>query len=181
MPIEATTLNSLIDDWNTALEHTTAVITQHNEEVERKYKSGELLPESFLNAYLPVPKKVDYPSLSWVRWWKASWGWTLLARTDNGGGWLPFNSSDMQQAREEVRALITRDSVNKHLILNYDQVWRCAFSLTKCPLMYKHRSGAGQRAAKRRMGPQHDKKIHTIRGSRKSITAPWLNLMSLCN
>lgn len=49
MPIEATTLNSLIDDWNSALEQTTAVIKQHNEEAERKYKADELLPEAFLD------------------------------------------------------------------------------------------------------------------------------------
>ena len=42
--------------------------------------------------------------------------------------WLPYNHSDMEMAREEVKKLISEHGCHEHLILNYDQVWRNAWS-----------------------------------------------------
>ena len=86
----------------------------------------------------------------------------------------------MQRSRQETMELIAKAGVHRYLLLNYDQLWRAAWtpSGSKFKLHYKHRSGAGKRVPKRRAGAREDKKIHSVRGSRRSITVAWLALVS---
>ena len=116
-------------------------------------------------------------SESWVRSWKRMWGWAMLARSSDDASWLPFSHADMEMARIEVGQLMTKHSVHRFLILNFDQVWRNCWSLSKTPLCYKVRSLAGQRAKKAKVGSRIDKKLHSIRGARRSITVSWPDSM----
>ena len=163
-------MNSLIDDWNAAIEPMTCVIKEHNEQIQRDYEQNKLHPETVLSALLPLPKKVKYPSSAWLRWWKGAWGWTLLARSADEQSWLPYGHPDMEQARSETRKLFSEHNVHPFLLLNYDQVWRNAWSLQKVPLMFKRRSQAGTRAQIQKRDPRMDKKIHAIKGARRSLT-----------
>ena len=101
---------------------------------------------------------------------RSSWGWTLLSRSGDDSGWLPFSHSDMEAARQATKRLVTHEGIHPFLILNYDQLWRNAFTLRKTPLIFKDRSGTGRRVKKSRMNPRGDKTIHAIRGARRPIT-----------
>ena len=172
------TMKSLVDDWNASLEETTAMVENHNKKIDDAYRAGMLLPETVLNAIEPIPSKVSCPSDSWLRWWKGAWGWTLLTRSPDEAGWLPYGHCDMEAARSATKNLITQEGVHPFLVLNYDQCWRNAFSLNKAPLMFKDRSGTGRRVGKTKMNPRGDKKIHAVRGARRSITVPKLEVLA---
>lgn len=111
---------------------------------------------------------------SWIRWWRAQFGWSLLTRSGDDLQWLPYGHPDMQQSRKETLDLIDNQGVHKFLILNYDQVWRNAWSMSKHKLHYKDRAKVGSRCGKARPGQREDKKIHSIKGNRRSITVPKL-------
>ena len=64
--------------------------------------------------------------------------------------------------------------MHKFLILNYDQLWRNCWQMSRYKLCFKNRSGAGKRVRKVAAGMRADKKIHSVRGSRRSITVPCL-------
>ena len=167
-------MKSLIDDWNESLESRIQLVEDHNRKVEEEFKSGNLLPEAAIAAALKKPSRVTYPTESWLRWWKSAWGWTLLSRSGDEAAWLPYDDVDMAQAREEVQKLISQHGCHPYLILNFDQLWRNAFALQKVPLMYKDRAGTGHRSGKSKTSSKTDKKIHHIRGSRRSLTVTWL-------
>ena len=107
---------------------------------------------------------------NWIRWWRQAFGWSLLTRGGDDQQWLPWDSPDMVRSRQETLELIQEKGVHPYLVLNYDQLWRQSWSTSKFKLHYKHRSGAGKRVAKRKAGAREDKKIHAVRGSRRSIT-----------
>ena len=152
------------------------MVAEHNRDVENRYRAKEISAEQVLSSLEPEPKRINYPSDSWVRMWKSCWGWSMLTRSSDDSSWLPYTHSDMQTARDEVNKLVSEHGCHRYLLLNYDQVWRNAWSLTKTPLCYKQRSGAGKRIKKARVGTRIDKKIHAIRGSRRSLTDPRLLL-----
>ena len=153
------------------------LVRQHNQDVRDRYESGELSAEATLASLEPIPAKLEHPSESWVRSWKRMWGWAMLARSSDDASWLPFSHADMEMARIEVGQLMTKHSVHRFLILNFDQVWRNCWSLSNTPLCYKVRSLAGQRAKKAKVGSRIDKKLHSIRGARRSITVSWPDSM----
>lgn len=167
---QAQTMNSLIDDWNQALDSTVALVDEHNKNIAEAYRNDKLLPEAMLDAIVDKPQKISYPGHSWLRWWKSQWGWTLLSRAADSQSWLPYHHNDMQQARDTVADLMQSKGVHPNLILNYDQIWRNAFTADKAPLMHKERSGMGRKTAKKKIPAHGDKKIHSIRGARRSIT-----------
>lgn len=172
--LQVETAKSLIDDWNDGLEEMVKLTEAHNEDFGNQYREGHIHPETLLDGLLPLPSKVKHPTESWARWWKSAWGWSVLSRSaDEGSTWLPYSHHDMVQSREEFSKLMSEQQVNPLLILNYDQVWRNCFSIGRTPLMYKEREKGGDRAEKTRVGPKADKKMHAIRGARRSITVPW--------
>lgn len=174
-PAEAKTLADLIDDWNRTLDERCEVVKAANAEVGRKYKEGLLLPEAAIEALQPLPERLQYPSESWVRWWKSSWGWSMLQRSADDQQYLPYGHQDMAMARKLVKDMFEVEDppVHRYLLLNYDQVWRSCYSNSKYKLCYKDRSGAGQRARKKAIPRRLDKKLHTVKGSRASLTASW--------
>ena len=164
-------MKSLIDDWNSAHESTTKEVEQHNEKILAEVDAGTLPAHSALRGLTPLPKKIEYPGRSWCRHFLRKFGYSLLSSSDNSQAWLPYSHPDMQASREHMRDLI-QNKAHQALILNYDQLWRTAFSFGG-KLLYKERHLAGPRAAKRKANRVVDKKLHYIKGSRRSLTVSW--------
>lgn len=167
-------MNSLIDDWNAALPDMVKLVDDHNAAVKERYEKGEISSEAAMASLEPRPAPIPHPTESWVRAWKRNWGWAMLGRASDDSSWLPYHHSDMEVARTEVKKLVSEHGCHKWLLLNFDQIWRNCWSVSKSPLCYKSREQAGQRARKVKVGARIDKKLHTIRGSRRSITVSWL-------
>lgn len=168
--LKVETATSLVNDWNAALEEMTEETKAHNAKLEQDYKEEKILAETLIEGIQPLPVLLKHPTEQWARWWKASWGWSVLSRSgDEQAGWLEFSHPDMVQARDEFGKLLTEHGV----CLNYDQVWRNAFSIGRVPLMYKPREYAGERRHKSKLDSRLDKKLHSIRGARRSITVLW--------
>ena len=74
----------------------------------------------------------------------------------------------MKMYREHYQDLL-KDGVRPYMVLNFDQLWRCAFSWDG-KMQWKERGSIGKRGRKRRAPRQLDKKRHAVRGARKSIT-----------
>ena len=106
-----------------------ALVTEHNAKLQSDFEQGLLSAEAVLTAVQPVPVRIRYPTPSWIRWWKSSWGWTLLSRGGDEQGWLPYSHPDMAAARLDTKRLFSEDGCHKRLCLNYDQIWRNAFTL----------------------------------------------------
>ena len=173
-PFQATTLESLIDDWNATLPERTEMVKEWNKEIESQWRSGMLEHQTVLDSIEPLPRKLEVPGLSWIRAWKASWGWAMLTRGGDEQAWLPYTSSDMQAARNAVAAMFTKQNVDKRLLLNYDQLWRNSWSCSKLKLCYKGRRNAGKKTKKIPAGQRVDKKVHSIKGARQSLTVTWV-------
>lgn len=167
---KALTLESLIHDWNASLGARNKVIDEWNEEIRAKYQNGEILPETALDSLEPQRKPLAVPSSSWVRSWKAAWGWSMLSRGGDEQAWLAYSSSDMINARQGVRDQFAKAGVHPFLMLNYDQLWRQNFTTGNLRLSYKHRKNVGRKANKQRVTMKIDKKIHAIKGGRHSMT-----------
>eukprot|EP00438_Fugacium_kawagutii_P021030 Skav205788 [mRNA] locus=scaffold340:197261:201341:+ [translate_table: standard] len=165
------TLRSLIEDWNSALEARQSAVKAWNAELLAKYQAGEMLPETLLKSWEPEPQAFSTPSESWIRQWKASFGWSTLTRGGDEQAWLSYNSTEMEQARNQINSLFTSKNVHKFLCLNYDQLWRNSWGLSKHKLCYKHRRGAGRKVLKTAIGMKTDKKVHAVKGARQSVTA----------
>ena len=168
---QATTLESLINDWNDTLAERTEMVKEWNQEIESKWRSGAIESKTVLDSLEPLPQKLEVPGLSWIRAWKSSWGWAMLTRGGDEQAWLPYSSSDMQAARNSVQQMFTQKNVDKRLLLNYDQLWRNSWSCSKHKLCYKGRRNAGQKSKKIPAGQRVDKKVHSIKGARQSLTA----------
>ena len=163
-------MSSLVSDWNATLEKRNELITKFNEELRNKYESNLIHSQTFLNSYMQLEEPMTCPGLPWIRMWKACWGWSTLSRSGDEQAWLPYSSSDMVAARRSIRGLFESKQVHPFLLLNYDQLWRCCFSAGKTPMSYKHRQGAGKRVVKQPPSMKVDKKMHSIKGGRQSVT-----------
>ena len=166
-------MEDLISDWNSNLAEREKMVKDHNEEVSKRFKAGEIAAETAMSLLEPVPKKVKAPTEAWLRKWKQAYGWSMITRSGDDLQWLPFDHVDMQQSREETLKLLSHHAVHKYCILNYDQIWRSCYGLTKHKLNYKNREYAGHRTSKAKFGQRQDKKLNHVRGSRRSMTVPW--------
>ena len=171
---EAKTLEGLIVDWNCTHSQRVELVRRYNKELQDRLQNGEVSHETALRGILPEPKVVPAPSEAWVRHWKDVWGWSMVTRGGDEQQWLPWNHPDMVQSREDTRALISKENVHKFLILNYDQVWRTAWQMSRHKLAFKPRASKGLRGKKKACGPKESKKVHAVRGSRRSLTAAWI-------
>ena len=133
--------------------------------------------EAAMAGLTALPKPLKVPSASWCRMFQKNWGWSLLSAGSEAQAYLPYDHVDMVMSRNHVKDLFTTQGVHPGLLLNFDQVWRQAFS-HNAKLRFKPRHLAGVKASKTRPNKHSDKKIHHIRGSRRSITAPRRVTMS---
>lgn len=168
-------MESLIQDWNMSLSDRCALVDSWNEDLMARYRNGEVLAETVLDILEPKPERLTDPSQSWIRAWKAQWGWSMLTRQGEEGAWLPYSSSDMEIARNQVKEMFSKKNCHRFLLLNYDQLWRNHWSASRHKLCYKARSGAGKRVRKTAIGMKVDKKVHAVKGSRQSVTVPHSN------
>ena len=112
-----------------------------------------------------VPK----PDQRWCRGFSRRYCWGLLsASTDQAS--LPFHHPDMQLYKHLYQKMI-QQGVHPHLVLNFDQVWRCAFNWTG-KMRWKKRANVGKRSKKVKAPQTLDKKRHAVRGLTRA--SPWL-------
>ena len=141
---------------------------KHNKKILEKVDSKELAPFAALRGLLPVPKRVPNPSLSWCRRFLSNYGYSLLTSGSSAQAWLPYHHPDMLASREHLKQMLA-ESVHPALVINYDQVWRTAFTFGG-KLVWKPREEAGKRSKRKKLSQRDDKKHHYIKGSRRSIT-----------
>eukprot|EP00438_Fugacium_kawagutii_P030172 Skav221646 [mRNA] locus=scaffold1174:172793:177119:+ [translate_table: standard] len=115
------TAASLVNDWNANLEAAIAEVNAHNADLIERYQAGNLHPNALEAGLEPMPKRLKAPSRSWGQWFRQTWGWSMLTRSNDSQAYLPYNHPDMECARVAVKALVSEQNVNGALILNYDQ------------------------------------------------------------
>lgn len=175
---EATTLKDLIKDWNETLPQRLSMVKEHNASIEEKYRSGKISAEAAQKLLHDLPTLVKDPSNSWIRWWRQVFGWSLLTRASDDQQFLPFTHVDMQLSRQRTLDLVA-NGVHPFLILNYDQLWRSAWQMSAYKIHYKDRSKVGNRAHRAKVGQRPDKKVHAVRGARRSRTVSWLYMLQV--
>lgn len=163
----------LVKDWNAALKFGQDAVEEQNKKLLELVKNGEMTMEAALAGWSQLPHPVKPPSASWARSFQQKWGWSLLSKGSQGGGWLPYNHPDMVHARQATQALFESRGVHEALLLNFDQMWRTCFSFDG-KLRFKPRAFAGQKVPKQKTGQHESKKLHHVSGCRKSLTAPCL-------
>lgn len=169
--IKAATVKGLISDWNASIEHTQKAVETHNAEITKALEEGKISGHAAAAGLQPLPKKVDDVSKSWCRHFLRKHGWSIFSKGCDSSSWLPYNHPDMQASRAHMIGLLKQ--IHPALCLNYDQVWRTAFTFGG-NLLWKPRKKVGQMGKPTRIPQRQDKKLHFIKGSRRSITAIWL-------
>lgn len=143
----------------------------------RQPQAGDISEEAVLASYMPIPTLVSPPGKAWAVWWKEAFGWSLLTRRGDDQQWLPYEHPDMSQSRAATQALIDEQGVHRFLILNFDQIWRSSWSMEHHKLHYKDRRAAGARGKKRKIQHREAKKVHAVKGSRRSMTVTKFELL----
>eukprot|EP00438_Fugacium_kawagutii_P029588 Skav213420 [mRNA] locus=scaffold38:167382:172740:- [translate_table: standard] len=110
---------------------------------------------------------VEKPSTAWVYNFLKRFGWSLLSSSSEQAS-LGYNHPDMKLYRQHVENMIA-EGVHQHLILNFDQVWRCAFQWNG-KMHWKARDLVGKPSSKTKAPKKLDKKRHAVRGARESLT-----------
>jgi len=173
---EDQTVSSLITDWNASLEQNKIIIEEANQQLKAKLDAKEIDPKQFLIGWQPVPQFLRSPGLQWSKWFLRSWGWSLLSRQSDAQASLPYDHYDMVQARAKVAKMTAEDNIHPGLIINFDQLWRASWQFGG-KLLYKAREHAGQRVARRKAPKRTEKKLHSVKGARRSITVTCFNLV----
>lgn len=170
MPSQEHTACNLVKNWNLILNETIDMVKQQNESFKELHRSGSISSGSLAKLLQPLPKPVPKPTERWARHYLKNFGWSLLSASPEQAS-LPYNHPDMELYRSQIAHMVQSGKVHKHLILNFDQIWRCAFNV-KSKLLWKRRGQVGQRSKKRKVPKTLEKKRHCVRGARKSVTAP---------
>ena len=166
---KAQTIAGLISDWNESAESSAKEVEAYNANVLNQYKEGSIHPKALEAAFEPMPQKLKQPSRSWCQWWRMAWGWSMLTRSADSQQWLPYEHADLQATRDHVADLLATGT-HGGLVLNWDQIWRNSYDVSKFKVAYKTRANVGKRTRRTRPNPQFDKKSHAIKGARKSMT-----------
>lgn len=145
-------------------------VKKHNDHYQALYDKGELSADGLRQALAPMPEKLKPPSNQWCRAFSERFGWSLLSSSSEQAS-LPFDSPDMELSRKQFSDMI-KGGVHPALVLNFDQVWRCAYSCS-AKMFWKAKQNVGRREAKKAPPKSLDKKHHAVRGARKSLTVPW--------
>lgn len=167
--IQDVTIASLVVDWNASLEKNQEIVSASNEELKQQLDNGTISAQAYLKGLRPVPEKLKPPSVGWSRWFLRVWGWSLLSRQSDAQASLAYDSFDMQQARAKVDSLTKEKGVHPALIINYDQLWRASWQFGG-KLMWKARSGIGKRLPRKKAPKRCEKKLHAVKGARRSVT-----------
>lgn len=146
------------------------MIAEQNAHFQDLFEKNKLSAKALSKALLPMPTEAKKPTVVWCRDFVKRYGWSLLTASTEQQS-LPFNHPDMILYRKNYREMIESGKIHPHLVLNFDQVWRCAFNWTG-RMQWKERAKVGQRGVKRKIPKTQDKKRHAIRGARKSLTVP---------
>ena len=162
------TINGLICDWNASLDAANKQVDAANLEIMALLQQGKISTEAAAVALEPKRSTVKDASASWCRWWMKEWGWSMLSRGSDTQTWLPYDHIDMAHARTTTKELFSKQ------VLNFDQLWRCAYAFGG-KLLYKARSSMSKRTHRTKAPRKMDKKLHTIKGSRRSVTVPLTN------
>ena len=172
---EETTINSLIDDWNASMEQNIKIIQDENMKLQQDYDAKKISPHEFLAGWQPLPQALNHPGSEWSKWFLRNWGWSLLSRQSDAQASLPYDHPDMVQARAQVAELSTR--THGALIINFDQLWRASWQFGG-KLLYKGREDTGKRVQRKRAPKRIEKKLHCVKGARRSITVPQFEIAS---
>ena len=162
-----------MDNWNGGLETARSLVAQQNDEIRAKHQRGEISAKTLAQTLSPMPSEVEKPNQKWCRNFVKNFGWSLLSPSMEQAS-LPFDHPDMKLYRDNYKKMITTGQVHPYLVLNFDQVWRCAFSWSGL-MHWKPRENVGKRSKKVKTPKTLDKKRHAVRGARKSVTAPRFN------
>ena len=157
-----------MEEWNSTVDDSVEKVEAYNKGITQKYREGGIHAKALLHSFQVPPKKLKCPSRSWARWWRGQFGWTMLTRGTNDSQWLGYHHEDMVASRMQTRKLL--EVCHGGLMLNMDQLWRASWGTSKFKMAYKNRKFGGIKAKKGRHGPRLDKKIHTIKGARRSVT-----------
>ena len=87
------------------------------------------------------------PSRTWARRYKAAWGWSKRA-VNTAGMYLAADDARMTQFKEDCEAAWAAAGVKKHMLFNWDQLWKEGVRAKKKKL-HKVRSQVGRRAPDR--------------------------------
>ena len=171
--LQETTIAGLVEDWNAGVPAAQAAVKEHNDRVLAQVEDGSRTAQHALSLALPHPRPLSTTSRWWSGWFLRKWGWSMLARGSETQVSLPFEAEEMRTARQAYKELIEAQQVHPALILNYDQLWRCAWH-SDSRLLYK--SGkAGTRSIKKKAPARANKKLHAVRHARiLGRTAEWL-------
>ena len=171
-PFQEETFAALIEDWNDSIESTIDAVKRFNEDVINKFKAKEISGEAMLAAIEPEPKKVLLPSKTWIYWWRIAWGWSLLTKSPEDQAYLEYQHPDMDAARQAISALITSEGCHGAMLLNYDQIWRNSYQVSKFKMLFKQRANFGGRTKRTKASGRESKKCHSVKGARRSMTVP---------
>ena len=171
-PFQEETFATLIADWNDSIEDTIAAVKLFNEDIIKKFKAKEISGEALLAAIEPEPKKVALPSKTWIYWWRMTWGWGLLTKSPEDQAFLEYQHPDMDTARAAISGLMTSDKCHPAMLLNYDQIWRNSYQVSKFKMLFKQKEVIGARSKRTKASGRESKKCHAVKGARRSMTVP---------
>ena len=168
------TARHLVENWNEGLKESVKLVKEQNENFRAMHERKEISTSALCSALLPEPTPVPMPDQNWCRKFSQQFGWSLLSGSSEQAS-LPYSHPDMQLFRHTFQSMLA-SGVNKHLVLNFDQLWRCAFNVTG-KLRWKPRVNVGKRSAKTKAPKRLDKKRHAVRSARRSLTATCAQLV----
>ena len=146
------------------------MVEEQNNEFRQQHERGELSAKALAKALLAMPTALKKPTYKWCRAFSKNFGWSLLSSSTEQAS-LPMNHPDMILYRQRYEAMLA-SGVHPHMVINFDQVWRCAFQWDG-KMQWKPRANIGRRGRKVRNPKVLDKKRHAVRGARKSVTVLW--------
>lgn len=164
-------MRSLVDDWNSCLDHMVEKVKAWNATLLQKFTDGLVTPEHVMNGLEPIPQGLRYPSEHWCRDFKLNYGWSMLTRGSSEAQWLGYCHPDMQSSRDDFQEAMK--SCHGALCLNFDQVWRNSWNTSAFKMFHKSCDAIGIRGRRKTPGRREDKKVHHVKGSRKAMTVSW--------
>ena len=112
---------------------------EHNQELARKLRSGEITYQEAAQdkkqLKIQVPEKV---SLKTMRRFTEKYGWEKY-HVQKPSKFLPYEHESMKTIRDYVREVVEEHKVHPRLVLNIDQIWTMRWTPEKTKL---HKPGA---------------------------------------
>ena len=131
---KAQTIAGLISDWNESVESSIKEVEAYNRGILKQYEEGSIHPKALAFPALErMPQKLKQPCRSWCQWWRTAWGWSMLTRSADSQQWLPYDHCDLSATRDHVADLLATGT-HPGLVLNYDQIWRNSYDVSKFKL-----------------------------------------------